>query len=166
MLCDKCKKNTATVFYKQVINGEVTEMNLCADCANSMGTKMSMSFDNIFQGFLDGFLGNEVPNKSNSHVFKCPSCSTTFEDFRNTGRFGCVDCYNTFREQILPLLKNVHGSNIHTGKLPQKSGEEFLLKRKLEDLKLSLRKAIENEEYEEAAHIRDEIRELEGGGQK
>ncbi len=101
MLCDKCKKNTATVFYKQVINGEVTEMNLCADCANSMGTKMSMSFDNIFQGFLDGFLGNEVPNKSNSHVFKCPSCSTTFEDFRNTGRFGCVDCYNTFREQIL-----------------------------------------------------------------
>ncbi len=163
MLCEKCKKNSATVYYQQIVNGEKTELHLCPECASKMHGVMS--FDNMFKGFLDSFMdmgmGDVGYTKLNS--FACPSCKMTFEEFKQTGKVGCADCYDAFKRQLVPVLKNIHGQPRHSGKIPKKAGAELYTKREIEKLKIELKKAVEKEEYELAAKLRDEIKALEGG---
>lgn len=160
MICEKCKKNSATIFYQQIVNGEKREYHLCEECAAKM--QSGVSFDTLFKGFLDSFIGmgNEGYTKHSS--FSCPSCKLSFEEFRQTGKVGCADCYRAFKDQLDSVLKNIQGSARHSGKLPKKAGAEIYTKRELENLKSRLKKAVENEEYEDAAKIRDKIREIEG----
>jgi len=162
MLCEKCKKNTATIFYQQIINGEKREYHICEECAANM--QNGVSFDTIFKGFLDSFISMGTTGYTKHNAFFCPTCKLSFEDFRQTGKVGCADCYNAFKEQLIPVLKNIQGSVRHSGKLPKKAGAELSTKRELENLKSRLKKAVEKEEYEEAAKLRDKIRNLEGGG--
>lgn len=159
MLCQRCQMNQATVLYHQIINGEKTEYHLCSQCASQMN--MSISFDNMFKGFLDGFVssishGEEIMLDSTS----CPNCGFTFNDIKTSGKLGCSECYHTFSKRLDSILKNIQANNTHCGKFPKKSGSELRKAHELEDLKAQLKRAIENEEYEEAAHIRDRIKEI------
>ncbi len=162
MLCEKCKKNAATIFYQQIINGEKRENHICEECAVKM--QNGVSFDTIFKGFLDSFIGMGSAGYTAKSSFSCPTCKLSFDAFKQTGKVGCADCYNAFKEQLVPVLKNIQGSIRHSGKLPKKAGAELYVKRELENLKNQLKRAVEKEEYEEAAKLRDKIRNLEGGG--
>lgn len=167
MLCEKCQQKTATVHYQQNINGELTQYHLCEHCANEM--ELTPSFDsffndNILSGFFNGFSSPiSIGSKPVTSSLTCPNCGFSFEDIQKLGKFGCADCYNTFSKQIASILKNIQANNQHNGKFPQKSGTELKVKHEIENLKLKLHKAIENEQYEEAAEIRDKIKELERG---
>lgn len=97
---------------------------------------------------------------------RCPVCSHTWSDFNRTGKFGCGECYKTFQNGAQRVIRQVHSSDIHVGKLPSKSGTEIRAKRHLEDLKRQLKEAVANEEYEKAAKLHAEIKELEGGNSK
>ncbi len=156
MICERCQNQVATIFMQQIVNGEKTEMHLCQECASQLD--MPVSFDKIFQGFMDSVMYNNSPP-----ALKCQSCGLTFDGFKSSGRMGCSDCYRTFANEIDTILKNVQGSNRHQGKFPHKFGAELLYKREVERLKTQLTKAVENEEYEEAAKLRDMIKELENG---
>jgi protein arginine kinase activator len=149
---------------QQIINGQKTEMHLCQDCVEQ--TEKPLTFDQFFSGLLDFFGGmpESVSPAQNSKecICKCPRCGLSYEDFKKTGRLGCSDCYQTFQRELESVLKNIQGGNRHEGKYPQKSGVELLNRRKLSRLKLELAKAIEEEQYENAAKLRDQIRELEG----
>ncbi len=169
MLCDKCKSNQATVHIRQNINGNVREYDLCDKCAaaSDLLNETNLSFDNLFEGFLNGMGQGGMLYGTNKGTDICSICGATYDDFVNGGKLGCPDCYDTFRNRIKGVLKNIQGSTRHTGKgsdearriKTQTAPKELTQEEKLKnDLEL----AIKNEEYEKAAELRDKIRELKG----
>lgn len=168
MLCEECKKRPATVHIAKVINGEKTEKHLCEECAQKSGEfNFDFSFEPSFSinQLLSGLLGSHIdtaPGLEPPGTIKCPFCGMTFSEFRRGGLLGCGQCYNAFDAQINPLLKRIHGSSFHTGKVPRRTGGELRLRRQVESLKAQLAEAVRKEEYEKAAILRDKIKELEG----
>ena len=163
-LCDKCKKNEATLVFEQIINGTKTTYHLCQYCAQSFDN--SMSFDHFLKNFLGAMFSGlaesmpaTAPSESKAGPGRCPTCGQSYEDFRETSRLGCADCYQAFRPQLQAALKNIQGSHSHEGKIPHRAGSELIYRRHMENLKAELAKAIQNEEFEEAARLRDLIRE-------
>ncbi len=161
MLCDICHKNEATIHVTEIVNGMVEEIHICEECAikkGMMGKKFGLA---DFLAELTDFdipaLEHELPEKTK---LKCPNCGLTFEDFKRTGRLGCSQCYETFRKGLIPLLKSIHGSSQHIGSAPKKTYKKTSKIREMQNLEQKLYKAVEEEEYEEAAKLRDKIREL------
>jgi len=161
MLCEKCLKRQATVHMQKNIYGQITEIHLCQDCAGQSDSPLS--FEQFLHGLLDVF--GAIPENVSSHKtevkHRCSVCSLPYEDFKRTGKLGCSECYQAFRREMDPILKNIQGSNRHEGKYPSKAGTEMLNLRKIDNLKIELSKAIEEEHYENAARLRDQIRALE-----
>lgn len=116
----------------------------------------------MFDDFDNVFTVNTQPKESK----KCPVCSSTWEDFNKTGKFGCGECYKVFEGGAERVLRQIHSSSQHAGKIPSKSGAEVKAKRRLENLKKELKEAVANEDYERAAKLHNQIKELEAGGIK
>ena len=158
MMCEKCGINPAAVTLTQVINGKKTVKKLCVSCAQENNIykdlNMDLGFSNLFSSFF-----NEG-EQSRSVDEKCPLCEMTRSELIKTGKGGCALCYTTFEAAMTPLLKKIHLTNTHTGKVPGKPGSAS--ENKIDLLKAQLKEAIEKEEYEKAARLRDEIMEMEG----
>ena len=163
MLCERCHKNNAAVHTVQVINGEKTEHYYCEQCAREMGMEKPISFEDIFQGFLNFGTPkqDEFANPYKRVAARCPSCGMTYDELRRTGKFGCSSCYDAFEPYITGSLKSILGDNVHKGKVPKRNGGPLLKKHELEDLKRRLVDAIAKEEFEESAVLRDRIKALE-----
>ena len=164
MLCDLCGKNEATVHLTEIIDEQMNELHLCEDCARTKSAAMEQQFG--LSDLLAGMADFEKPNNKDEEVVttKCPNCGLAYADFKKVGRLGCGECYNTFRKYLAPLLKRIHGSNQHVGKSPLKPKPALRSAKKkvdLQELKLQLQKAVELEAFEEAARLRDQIREIE-----
>jgi protein arginine kinase activator len=170
MLCQICKKRPANVHVVKAINGVKSELHVCDECAkeNELGVGLQMpgmetpfSFSNLLAGFID-FTGGggTIPNTIQQGM-KCPECGLEYNEFRNTGRFGCSGCYEAFGQRLEPLFKRIHGNTQHAGKVPKRTGGIIRIKRDIEKMKYELKRAIENEEFEKAAELRDRIRNLE-----
>lgn len=162
MLCDVCKKNPATVHLTEIIDEQINELHLCEDCARHKSAAMEQQFG--LSDLLAGMADFEKPNKDEEKVaVKCPNCNLTYADFKKIGRLGCGECYNAFRKYLAPLLKRIHGSNQHVGKTPLKAktiSKPGKKKTDLEELKAQLQKAIQKEDFEEAARLRDQIKKI------
>ncbi len=189
MLCQNCGKNEANVKYTQIINGVKKQMNLCEECAKKLGIEdISFNMPSIdFSNFLGGMFGEEmddfIPSLIKPQTLLCDKCGSSYEDFIESGKFGCDECYNTFESQIDALLKNIHGINRHVGRKGKNiakigggkeekantNNEEEKRENnkntdkqiKLKELQERLKKEIEEERYEDAAITRDEIKKLE-----
>ncbi|MEI6862851.1 MAG: UvrB/UvrC motif-containing protein [Candidatus Omnitrophota bacterium] len=157
MLCEVCKKKEATVHLTEIINDKVAKLNLCEGCAKDKGTEMEEHFglNDLLAGLAD--LGTTTEPELLQTV-KCPSCGFTYQDFKKVGRFGCGDCYEAFKKQLGPLLKRIHGADRHTGKIPLMVGKTVKDTRNLQDLKAKMENAIQTEDFEEAARLRDVIK--------
>lgn len=163
MVCEKCNQNKATVHLTKIQNNKKTEIHLCEECARKT---QDMSFENPFtiNNFLTGLLDSVQSSPIKVDYIKtttCSKCGMSYGKFKQLGRLGCSDCYNTFNEKLMPLIKSVHGSQQHTGKVPKKSGNRIRIKREIITMKKELRKAIDREEFERAAELRDKIKLLE-----
>jgi len=166
MKCQQCKVNPATTKIVYNINGNTTEMNLCASCAAKSGYSSLMgSFD------FDSFFGNVFSHGVMPSVLKtgakeqtCPQCGSGFSDIAGRGKLGCAGCYTAFYDALMPSLKRIHGNVEYKGRLPGSAGPEIKRKKELAALKEELNKAVLLQEYERAAELRDRIKELEGGG--
>ena len=161
MVCDICNKNQATVHLTEIIDDQITELHLCEKCARQKSAEMEEHFGlaDLLSGLVD--MGPAVVDEEEIKV-KCPNCGMKYSDFKKIGRLGCGECYNTFRKAMLPLLKRIHGSSQHYGKAPTKIKKAVVkTKTEIEDLKAQLQKAIQMEAFEEAARLRDKIKELE-----
>ncbi|MGG5254573.1 UvrB/UvrC motif-containing protein [Neobacillus sp. SM06] len=171
MICQECNQNPATLHFTKIVNGEKTEVHLCEKCAQEKGEMFMLhggsgfSFNNLLAGILNMEPAFQHPNQNAFHqeeVLQCEKCSMTYPQFVNAGRFGCSHCYETFKEQLKPVLRRLHGGNwAHHGKIPKRAGGGIHLRKKIEELKGLLKEKITNEEFEKAAEIRDEIRSLE-----
>lgn len=159
MLCEKCKEHPASVHVSQNVNGQKTEHYLCHKCAFDSG--QNMTFDSFFKSFLDGMPGQKADlGEGKDAPVVCASCGMTFDEFKKSGRLGCAECYTTFSERLKQAFKSVQAGLVHQGKIPGSLSGEILKKRNLEKLRSEIRAAIENEEYEKAAVLRDKIKEL------
>ena len=119
-----------------------------------------MLFDELFNDFFDDFNFFTEPSYTKT-VKKCPTCGRSWADFQHNGRLGCSDCYKTFKPQITQVIAQIHSNSQHTGKIPSKSGESLKKKRLYQDLKQQLSDAVKAEDYEKAAKLHKQIRELE-----
>jgi len=162
MLCDVCGKNQATVHLTEIIDDQMNELHLCEACAREKSAQMESQFG--LSDLLAGLADFEKPqDEKEAAGLKCPNCKLTYADFKKIGRLGCGDCYVTFKKYLAPLLKRIHGSSQHFGKSPAKAAVRAAKKKTgvLEELRSRLQKAIEEEAFEEAAKLRDQIRETE-----
>jgi protein arginine kinase activator len=159
MLCDICKKNEATVHLTQIVEGnKLQKADLCEVCAKEKGVQDPTGFS--LADLLVG-LGAADEIKTEGEGARCPECGFTQADFKKTGRLGCSTCWETFEPGLSSLLKAMHKGTRHMGKIPSKAAHTIALSEKLRELSEELEKAVHTEKYEEAARIRDQIRELE-----
>jgi len=158
MLCDKCGKNTATTHIKKIINGIVTESNLCSDCAAKSGA----AYKGGLYDMLASVLGDISEMAVGDNQKRCPVCGTAFADIAKTGKAGCAECYKTFYTELYPYLKRIHGTVKHVGKIPNSAPLAVKPEAETADsLRLELNRLVSEERFEEAAVIRDKIKRLE-----
>jgi len=160
MLCDICGKNQATVHLTEIVDDQMTELHLCEECARQKSAQMEQQFG--LSDLLAGLAEFEKPSvDKEAQVLRCSTCGLTYADFKKIGRLGCGECYSAFKKLLGPLLKRIHGSSLHFGKSPLEAAPGRKRSADLSVLRLKLQKAIESEAFEEAAKIRDQIREFE-----
>jgi protein arginine kinase activator len=167
MLCDICGKNEATVHLTEIVNDQMSKLHLCEVCAKDKGAEMEEHFGlNDLLAGLAG-LGASLTSKGVTkppkavEAIKCPKCGFTYQNFAKIGRFGCSECYDAFKKHVGPLLKRIHGSDRHMGKVPLAAGKTQKDSRNIQDLRSKLDNAIQSEEFEEAARLRDRIKDIE-----
>ena len=173
MLCDECGKNKATVHLTEIVNELITKLNLCESCAKQKGAEVEQHFG--IADLLSALSDTEqqqaaaaagAPASASVSKNKCARCGLAYEDFKKVGRLGCAECYKAFRTSLAPLLKRIHGSSQHIGKSPSPQAVDEMKtvhkrQEELEAAKQALQKSVRNEEFEEAAALRDKIKFLE-----
>ncbi len=171
MLCEKCHQREAVVKFTQVIGNEKTTLNLCKACAEKKGLSNPLvDISKVFGKIIIAILGEPITSQMDGDVKEmeegtgCERCGLLWSDFKKTGRLGCPHCYETYMEQLKVLIRRLHGSNKHIGKKIKKGKGKNRVS--LDTLKKRLKKAIEKEEYELAAEIRDHIREIKRSSNK
>ena len=161
MQCDICGKKKATVHLTEIVDEQMSEMHLCEECARQKSAQMEQQFGlaDLLAGLGD--FGKKIQDVEKVQL-KCSNCGMNYDDFRKFGRLGCSECYNSFKEHLSTLLKKIHGSNQHLGKAPVKIPPKDKKRiSDMQDLKSQLIQAIQMEDFEKAARLRDQIRELE-----
>lgn len=164
MYCEECKQKPAAVHLTQVYNGKIIQSHLCEECAAKKGGFIfdpgsKFSIPNL----LSSIFGASCSIDSNltTEIKSCSGCGMTFNDIRQTGKLGCSNCYQVFAQEMEPTLRRIHGNSQHIGKIPSRGGEKVLMRKQLDSLKTQLQEAVNHEEYEKAAEIRDGIKALE-----
>jgi protein arginine kinase activator len=159
MLCCICKEKEATVHLTQIAADKMQKVDLCEECAKHKGVNDPAGFS-----LADLLLGlgasQELDQTSGGTELKCPKCGFTQADFKKAGRLGCSECYRTFAEGLESLLKTMHKGTRHTGKVPQGLQQSRDLAERLKALQKKLTKAVEDENFEQAALLRDEIKQM------
>jgi protein arginine kinase activator len=167
MLCDKCKVREATYHSTVNINGNVTETHLCSECAISEN-----KINNIFNAgnfFATPFNTGEffessqkLSEKSNETI--CEGCKKTYSEFLNLGLLGCPKCYETFKQELYGLMKNIQPEQYHTGKKLNSHQPIESEELKIKNLEFKLKQAVASENYELASELKKRINELKNGG--
>jgi protein arginine kinase activator len=161
MLCDQCHERDAVLNLTQIVENAVTQLHLCEKCAAERGIETTVSMPKHPLGeFLQAVQQQalQIPGDA----ARCAYCGTSLRDFRASGRLGCAHCYGAFEQSLRDLLRRVHGSAQHVGRSYQVPNPALLERdTSLGALRAQLQKAIESEEFETAARLRDEIRTLE-----
>lgn len=160
-ICDVCKKAPATIHLTDIHNNVKKEVHMCEACAEQKG--IAFKHQTTIQQFLQTIQkqgGKSAPRERENEP-ACPDCGMTWSAFRAAGRFGCAKDYEVFRERLAPILDDIQaGERIHVGKHPRRDGEVAQRVREVADCRRRLREAVETEDYEEAARIRDRIASL------
>jgi len=156
--------NEATVHLTEIRDGKKHEMHLCERCAQEKGLpgKSHFSISDLLAGIASQ--AQAATQQSRTRKGKesaCPVCSTTISQFQSSGRFGCPECYTTFRDDVQGLVEKIHDSSQHVGKVPKRVSSEISLQKDIRQLQVELKRAVRREDYEKAAAIRDDIRKME-----
>jgi protein arginine kinase activator len=156
MLCCVCKQKEATVHLTQIAGEKMQKVDLCEDCAKEKGVHESpFSLADMLMGLG---AAQEIEEAAGGVELKCPHCGFTQADFKKAGRLGCAHCYETFAEGLESLLKTMHKGTRHKGKIPLALRGSQNLREKIAALQKKLEKAVEDEDFEQAAQVRDEIK--------
>ncbi len=164
MLCQECQKDEATIQVIKSVDGVRSEFLLCEQCARNSDEldftfEPSFSLHKLFSSMLNqNMIGSR--DAVNTVKLQCSSCGLTFAQFSQIGRLGCSECFKAFQEKLLPLLNRIHASSSHTGKVPGRVMGKVKVLKKIDKLKSELKEKISKEQFEEAALIRDQIKDM------
>lgn len=176
MTCQCCGQRPATTHIKSIVNGQLTETHLCAHCAKEQGYSSILGGWGGFGSLLGGLLGDPLAEAPAQQVKHCPGCGTSFSEISRSGQIGCAQCYETFRAQLLPVIQRVHGAAQHKGKQPGGSALRVTDQNRqlapapqpaespVERKKRQLQEAVAAQDFEQAAVLRDQIKEMEQHG--
>lgn len=168
MICENCKQRPATVTVTHTKNGEEYAEHYCNVCSEEIGysketteATQSMSIAQIFSswfGVPDWSTDAPLSTNSSQSASQCQSCNMTYEQFLQQGKFNCPHCYDAFSEQLPQIFKRIHnGATKHIGKVPSGLKESYQLKKEIENLRQKMKEAIQEENFEDAAILRDKI---------
>ena len=166
MVCNLCKQKEAKVHFTQIVENEVKKIDLCEACAKDKGLNDTTTF-----AIADMLLGLSAPQQIEESAepkgpdISCPNCGFTQAEFKKSARLGCCECYAVFGASIAPLLKTMHKGVQHRGKTPQATPEIAAPQVQLSDLEKDLQSAIDREDFEQAAILRDRLKVIRTGGQ-
>jgi protein arginine kinase activator len=159
MLCCICKEKEATVHLTQIAGDKMQKVDLCEECAKTKGVNDPQGFS-----LADLLLGlgasQEIEQSAGGVELKCVRCGFTQADFKKAGRLGCPECYKTFADGLDSLLKSMHKGTHHVGKVPESLRQSRDLSDRLKALQKKLTQAVEDENFEQAAQLRDEIKQM------
>ena len=161
MLCCSCKEREATVHYTKIdgVGDKMQKVDLCEECAKSQGVNDPVGFS-----LADMLLGlgasQELEQAAGGTDVKCARCGFTQADFKKAGRLGCPECYKAFGEGLENLLKSMHKGTRHVGKVPESLRQSRDLSDRLLALQKKLNQAVEDENFEQAALLRDQIKQM------
>ena len=170
--CDACKEREAEVFLTQIKDGKMQKVNLCKACSaeNGVDDPTGFALTELLSGLGTSTETEKPAAPATVHTpsgapvapaaAKCPVCGFTQADFKKTGRLGCSECYDTFADHLGNLLKAMHKGTRHTGKLPARVAWHNQMTERMKGLQENLLKAVREENYEDAASLRDQIRKL------
>ena len=163
MKCDICGIREAVVHLTEVVNDKVTKFHLCEECAKEKSEEMQSHFGltDLLSGLMDFGPALEEEGTGRAVKVTCPGCGMSYRDFQKAGKLGCGKCYETFADNLGNLLRRIHGSDKHIGKMPFKGEKVAKEQQDLQRLKRELNKLVRQEEFEKAAVLRDRIKELE-----
>jgi protein arginine kinase activator len=162
VMCKQCGVRPSKIHYTEIVNNQTVTTDLCLECAESKGIDVHKTGSYGLGDLVAGLIDTAAQSQSERiGKVKCPACGFEYSDFKKAGRFGCPDCYEAFEAQLIPLLRQIHGSTRHEGKAPAKVGPKAVIRKELIELQEELSQAIQDERYEDAAQIRDRIRKLE-----
>lgn len=156
MLCEECGQAQATVVITVLVNGETATRHLCTGCVSKIQ-------NSIQQGDIQSFLSSlmsSISQQQQTPKLTCRRCHLTYEEFQKTGRLGCAYCYEEFREQLKPLLLRIHGRSQHAGRMPMLSARDQERKTQILSLRMRMDQAVLQENFEEAAQLRDQLRQM------
>jgi len=156
MLCCVCKEKEATVHLTQIVGDKMQKVDLCKQCAEKKGVNDPTGFS--LADLLLGLGASQEMEQAAGSDLKCPHCGFTQADFKKTGRLGCAGCYEVFGEGLESLLKSMHKGTRHVGKAPAARQKSRVTRQQLESLQAELATAIQAEDFERAAELRDEIK--------
>ncbi|MFN2340911.1 MAG: UvrB/UvrC motif-containing protein [Halanaerobium sp.] len=164
MLCERCGDNEASVHLTRIINGRKEEIHLCENCARN-NNELNIDDNNLsFQSLLSGILNHDFSNEessvygdNDSQQLVCSNCGMSYKEFTEKGFFGCEHCFSVFEDRLDALFKKIHGNIRHNGKSSFSFQQELEVKSEINDLKKEMRSAVEKENFEKAAEIRDKI---------
>ena len=163
MLCEDCHQREAMVKITQVIGSDKKTINLCKDCAEKQGLNNPLfDISKVFGKIIIAILSEHLKSKTSETISPgdsktCSKCRLAWTDFEKTGRLGCPQCYEEYEKNLKTILRRIHGNNRHIGKQGDQTKQK---KDTLPNLKKKLEQAIAKEEYENAAQLRDRIREI------
>jgi len=169
MLCERCKKNEASIHLSEIIKNMKSEIHLCEICANEVGLNAKISnFSLSIPEMLTVLNVDEISDYKDDKY--CTTCGSSFMDYKRDGKLGCPECYNNMSEFIEPVITGRHGEKRHIGKSPLYNKNTYysdsdLVNSKVNDenvgdLQAQLDSAVDDERYEDAAILRDKIRDL------
>ena len=170
MRCDNCGEREAAIHLTQIVNNSVTTMHLCEQCAAEKGVETGAGVAKFPLGDFLASLGKSGGGKQEEQAagVACPACGGTMDDFRQTGRLGCARCYTTFEPHLRDLLRRLHGSTQHVGErytapaaAAPAEAEGPAPDTRVSALREQLRRAVEAEDFELAAELRDRLKVLE-----
>ncbi len=161
MICQHCHKQPATTHIKRTVNGNTTEMYVCAECASKQGLDLFPGHAGMNVGNLFGGLFTAPALRDPDEKERCTSCRKSFREIVQSGIVGCPECYVQFYDRLQPSIQRIHGKSVHVGKIAACGSAQVRKKRELAGLREELTKALALQEYERCAQLRDQIRELE-----
>ena len=164
MSCDQCHEREAVIHLTQIVNEQVTTLHLCERCAAEKGVESPGGVAKTPLGSFLAAMGNNLPEEVPVARAgeNCAGCGASLQDFRESGRLGCPDCYRSFETPLRELLRRLHGSTHHVGeRYAERDGAVVDGRQVASELREQLRLAVETENFELAAELRDRLRVME-----
>lgn len=166
MLCEECNTRESAYTVSVVVEGQITVRHLCQECMSRMNMDLrSGNIKTLLSSILSAISGKETPETGKEDI-TCPRCQTSLVQFTKTGRLGCPRCYETFREQLQPMLLQTHGRVQHAGRRPADTREIQERRERQAELTRRMEQAVAEEDFETAAQLRDQLRAMAGEGEE